>query len=154
MIMQSKYVSKRAKMVFDYAVRLKGSYNIQGSSKPMDSGDYICRVIGGGIDAWCFASIQVPDVVDADKLTFAGRLDKTKKGKPAVTLGSLIEITVDGEVVWSAKPVVRLGEDEEDGPVVSDHFEHKEAGKSNGTATTTQSTGNTTQTPAPKATRV
>jgi len=110
---QMKLVSKRAKMVFDYAVKIKGSYNVQGSQKPMDSGDYICRIIGGGIDQWVFASNPIPDVMDADCLTFAGKLDKTKKGKPAVTLGSLVEISLDGETVWAAKPIDRLQDDDE-----------------------------------------
>jgi len=108
-----KLVSKRQKMAFDYLVKLKGSYYIQGSQKPMDSGDYISRIIGGGVDQWVFASNPVPDVDDADCLTFAGKLDKTKKGKSAVTLGSLVEISLDGEVVWAAKPVQSRQEDEE-----------------------------------------
>jgi hypothetical protein len=109
----NRLVSKRQKMVFDYLVKLKGSYNIRGSQKPMDSGDFICRIVGGGVDQWCFASAPIPDVVDADGMTFAGNLDKTKKGKPAVTLGSLIEISLDGAVVWSAKPVDRAADDDE-----------------------------------------
>jgi len=109
----NRLVSKRAKMVFDYLVKLKGSYNIRGSQKPMDSGDFICRIVGGGIDQWCFASAPIPDVLDADCLTFAGNLDKTKKGKSAVTLGCLIAISLDGEEVWAAKPVERALQDEE-----------------------------------------
>lgn len=116
MVMHKKLVSKRQKMVFEYLLKLKGSYNVQGSTKPMESGDYICRVVGGGIDQWCFSSSPVPDVEDADGITFAGVLDKTKKGKTAVRLGSIVEISLDGVVEWAAKPVERVQEDDDAAP--------------------------------------
>jgi len=144
---QQRLVSKRAKMVFDYAVKIKGSYNVQGSQKPMDSGDYICRIIGGGIDQWVFASNPIPDVMDADCLTFAGKLDKTKKGKPAVTLGSLVEISLDGETVWAAKPIDRLQDDDEPATPAEPSTVAVPASNGNGKRPVSQSTSAPVQTP-------
>jgi len=145
----NRLVSKRTKMVFDYLVKLKGSYNIRGSQKPMDSGDFICRIVGGGIDQWCFASAPIPDVLDADCLTFAGNLDKTKKGKSAVTLGCLIAISLDGEEVWAAKPVERALQDEESPTAGEQPPAEKTAVGTNGKAVTPQSaTASSTQRPA------
>ena len=99
--------SKKAKAAAIHEIRLVGPINISGTRPPKDDEDpfMMVEITAFGLSAWVPVSRNVPQVEGADLVVLQARPAKTKTKSFALTLGGLLSVSVDGEVVWTGDPI-------------------------------------------------
>ena len=101
--------SKKSKAAAIHEIKLVGPINISGTRPPKDDEDpfMMVEITAFGLSAWVPVSRNVPQVEGADLVILQARPAKTKTKGFALSLGGLLSISVDGEVVWTGDPVVQ-----------------------------------------------
>jgi len=94
--------SKKLKAQAHHEIKLVGPINISGTRPPKDGEDpfMMVEVVAFGLSAWVPVTSNCPPVEGADMVIIQARPAKTKTKGFALSLGALLAVSLDGEIVW------------------------------------------------------